>query len=127
MPESERLQWQPRTVDTTAPDALSRSHRLPHLVARVLAARGWQPGEALHTFLEAPSQAEPDYTQLIGVPEASARLVIADPPYFRVLTGEVWDNQWADEAEYLEWSLRWMRLAMRDLMPGGLLYCFAPK
>ena len=58
------------------------------------------------------------------IAEASARLVIADPPYFRVLTGEAWDNQWADEAAYLEWSLRWMRLAMRALVPGGLLYCF---
>lgn len=77
MSESERLQWQPRTLDATAPDTLSRSHKLPHLVARVLAARGWQPGEALHTFLEAPSQDEPDYTQLIGVPEASARLLKA--------------------------------------------------
>ena len=58
------------------------------------------------------------------VAEASVRLVIADPPYFRVLTGEAWDNQWADEAAYLDWSLRWMRLAMRVLVPGGLLYCF---
>ncbi len=58
------------------------------------------------------------------IDEASARLVIADPPYFRVLTSEAWDNQWADEAAYLEWSLRWMRLAMRVLVPGGLLYCF---
>lgn len=50
--------------------------------------------------------------------------MIADPPYFRVLTNEAWDNEWADEADYLEWSLRWMRLAMRALVPGGLLYCF---
>lgn len=58
------------------------------------------------------------------IEENSARLVIADPPYFRVLTKEAWDNQWANEGEYLEWSLSWMRLAMRALMPGGLLYCF---
>jgi site-specific DNA-methyltransferase (adenine-specific) len=58
------------------------------------------------------------------IEENSARLVIADPPYFRVLTSEAWDNQWADEGAYLEWALRWMRLAMRALMPGGLLYCF---
>lgn len=57
------------------------------------------------------------------IEENSARLVIADPPYFRVLNEE-WDNQWADEGEYLEWSLRWMRLVMRTLVPGGLLYCF---
>lgn len=58
------------------------------------------------------------------IEENSARVVIADPPYFRVLTKEKWDNQWADEGAYLEWSLRWMRLAMRVLVPGGLLYCF---
>lgn len=58
------------------------------------------------------------------IEENSARLVIADPPYFRVLTKEAWDNQWANEAEYVEWSLSWMRLAMRTLVPGGLLYCF---
>lgn len=57
------------------------------------------------------------------IEENSARLVIADPPYFRVLSEE-WDNQWADENEYLDWSLRWIRLAMRALVPGGLLYCF---
>ncbi len=49
--------------------------------------------------------------------------MIADPPYFRVLSEE-WDHQWANEGDYLDWSLRWMRLAMRALVPGGLLYCF---
>ncbi len=57
------------------------------------------------------------------IEENSAQLVIADPPYFRVLSEE-WDNQWDNEADYVEWSLRWMRLAMRALVPGGLLYCF---
>jgi len=57
------------------------------------------------------------------VPEESARLVVADPPYFRVLNQQ-WDNQWRDEEAYLEWSARWMVAAMRVLMPGGLLYCF---
>jgi site-specific DNA-methyltransferase (adenine-specific) len=54
----------------------------------------------------------------------SARLVIADPPYFRVLRQQEWDNQWPDEAAYLDWSNAWIEAAMRLLMPGGLLYCF---
>lgn len=57
------------------------------------------------------------------LPENSARLVVADPPYFQVLK-TAWDNQWRDEHAYLEWSARWMVGAMQVLMPGGLLYCF---
>jgi site-specific DNA-methyltransferase (adenine-specific) len=51
-------------------------------------------------------------------------LVIADPPYFRVLTEQAWDMQWSSEAAYLEWTARWVRSAMRHLLPGGLMYCF---
>ena len=57
-------------------------------------------------------------------PENSARLIIADPPYFNVLLSEEWDTRWENAGEYLEWSAQWMRAAMRTLMPGGLLYCF---
>ena len=58
------------------------------------------------------------------LPENCVRLVIADPPYYKVLLGEDWDNSWRDEDEYLAWTLEWMNAAMRILMPGGLLYCF---
>lgn len=75
--EPERLEWQTRAVEATAPDTLARRHRVPALVARVLAARGWQPGDALTTYLEAPSGQEPDYTALVGVPEAADRLLAA--------------------------------------------------
>ncbi len=54
---------------------------------------------------------------------ASVGLLVADPPYFRVLK-EGWDNQWPDEAAYLDWSLNWLRLAMGTLIPGGLCYIF---
>lgn len=54
---------------------------------------------------------------------ASVGLVIADPPYFRVLK-ESWDNQWRDESAYLDWSAAWLRLAMRTLVAGGLCYIF---
>jgi site-specific DNA-methyltransferase (adenine-specific) len=63
-------------------------------------------------------------TEMDKMPENFARLVIADPPYFQVLTDEAWDKQWASYGDYINWSLRWMWSAMRLLMPGGLLYCF---
>lgn len=59
-----------------------------------------------------------------GLPEAIARLVIADPPYYNVLLEQDWDQQWHSEAEYLEWTSQWLVQAMRLLVPGGLLYCF---
>ncbi len=55
---------------------------------------------------------------------ASARLVIADPPYFNVLVDQSWDTAWPTEAEYLAWTARWIAAAMQVLVPGGLLYCF---
>lgn len=58
------------------------------------------------------------------LPSNSARIVIADPPYFQVMTGETWDKQWSSAGHYLNWNLRWMLSAMRLLVPGGLLYCF---
>jgi len=54
----------------------------------------------------------------------SARLVIADPPYFQVLTEQPWDMQWPDEDSYLTWTAQWIEAAMQLLAPGGLLYCF---
>lgn len=62
--------------------------------------------------------------ELGNLPTGAARLVVADPPYFQVLTGETWDQQWASADEYVVWSMRWIDAAMRLLMPGGLLYCF---
>lgn len=54
----------------------------------------------------------------------SARLVIADPPYFNVLRGEGWDTAWENEVEYLAWTVDWIGACMQVLVPGGLLYCF---
>lgn len=36
------------------------------------------------------------------MPDASVHLVVADPPYFRVQLAHEWDNQWPDEAAYLD-------------------------
>jgi site-specific DNA-methyltransferase (adenine-specific) len=61
---------------------------------------------------------------LCSMQPGSARLVVADPPYFNVLIGQNWDTAWPDEAKYLEWTARWIGAAMQVLVPGGLLYCF---
>ena len=58
------------------------------------------------------------------LPAQCARLVIADPPYFRVLPNHAWDTQWIDADAYLAWTDSWMQAAMRLLLPGGLFYCF---
>jgi site-specific DNA-methyltransferase (adenine-specific) len=66
-----------------------------------------------------------DCIALLGtLSENSARLCIADPPYFNVLLKENWDTAWLSPDQYLEWTLRWMQATMRVLRPGGLLYCF---
>lgn len=54
----------------------------------------------------------------------TARLVVADPPYYNVLREAEWDTQWTSQAEYVQWSMAWIKEAMRLLVPGGLLYCF---
>lgn len=57
----------------------------------------------------------------------SVDAIVTDPPYFGV-KDEDWDNQWKDEAHFIEWigelSEQWQRI----LKPNGSLYCFAsPK
>jgi len=52
---------------------------------------------------------------------APASLVVADPPYHGVLAAE-WDNQWADDADFLAWSAEW--LAAVPLASNGSLYVF---
>ena len=60
--------------------------------------------------------------ELAKLPDASAQLVFADPPYFQVLD-EAWDRQWASARAYLDWSLVWLTEAMRVLRDDGVLYC----
>ena len=57
------------------------------------------------------------------LPDGSAQLVVADPPYFQVLD-RAWDRQWPAARSYLDWSLAWQAEAMRVLRADGLLYCF---
>lgn len=57
------------------------------------------------------------------IPDESVDLVISDPPYFKVI-GEKWDYLWRTEADYLEWSEKWISEASRTLRKGGSFYLF---
>ncbi|MDQ3799851.1 MAG: site-specific DNA-methyltransferase [Acidobacteriota bacterium] len=50
--------------------------------------------------------------------------IIADPPYFQVLLGEEWDNQWQTEEDYLNWTEDWIKKCGRLLKPDGLFFIF---
>ena len=55
--------------------------------------------------------------------DESIDLIIADPPYFKVI-GEKWDYMWRTEEDYLEWSKSWIIEAARVLRKGGSFYLF---
>lgn len=57
------------------------------------------------------------------IEEESVDLVIADPPYFKVV-GEQWDYFWRTEEDYLEWSKTWIKEVSRVLRKGGSFYLF---
>lgn len=50
-------------------------------------------------------------------------LIIADPPYFKVVN-EKWDYQWRTEEDYLIWSEKWIKKASPSLRLGGSFYIF---
>lgn len=56
---------------------------------------------------------------LRSLPDASANLIVADPPYN--LSKAKWDT-FESQASYVDWSLRWIREAHRALHPDGTLY-----
>lgn len=61
--------------------------------------------------------------ELKKLPSESVDLVIADPPYWKVV-GEKWDYQWRTEHDYVEWCLKWISEVARVLRIGGTFYCF---
>lgn len=61
--------------------------------------------------------------EMKSIPDDSIDLVIADPPYWKVV-GQEWDYQWRTEKDYIEWSLRWIKEVARILRIGGTFYCF---
>ncbi len=56
--------------------------------------------------------------------ENTFQAIIADPPYFQVLLGEDWDNQWQTEEDYLEWTEDWIAKSARVLKDDGLFFVF---
>lgn len=57
------------------------------------------------------------------IPDNSVDLIIADPPYWKVI-GEKWDYKWRTEQDYIKWSITWMNEASRILRFGGTMYLF---
>lgn len=56
--------------------------------------------------------------------EKTFQTIIADPPYFQVLLGEDWDNQWQTEEEYLDWTEDWIKKSGKLLKDDGLFFIF---
>lgn len=57
------------------------------------------------------------------LPSESVDLIVADPPYFKVV-GESWDYNHSTLQEYIEWSQKYMKEAYRVLRKGGSFYLF---
>lgn len=51
----------------------------------------------------------------------SIDLIIADPPYFKVIKND-WDNQWENEEDYYYWCRLWLKEFKRILKPNGSVY-----
>lgn len=61
---------------------------------------------------------------LTFLPDESFQLIIADPPYFNVLTAEDWDTEWTSPEAYLAWTEQWLTAAQSKLKPDGLCFVF---
>ena len=61
--------------------------------------------------------------ELGRITDKSVDLVIADPPYWKVI-GEKWDYEWRTEEDYIKWSLQWLEQVSRILRYGGSFYLF---
>lgn len=62
-----------------------------------------------------------EYMKLL--PEKSVNLIIADPPYYKVVKEE-WDNVWRSEEEYLGWIELWLTEVARVAKPVASFYIF---
>jgi len=61
--------------------------------------------------------------ELKTVENESVDLVVADPPYWKVV-GEKWDYEWRTEEDYVKWSLKWIAEVSNVLRKGGTFYLF---
>ena len=65
------------------------------------------------------------------IEDKSIDLIIADPPYFRIIVKDYkgnkheWDNQWDTFDDYLKWCRSWIIEFKRILKNSGSLYVFA--
>jgi len=57
------------------------------------------------------------------MPDNSIDLVIADPPYWKVVN-EKWDYQWRTENDYIYWTKQWIKEIARIIKKTGLFYLF---
>jgi DNA modification methylase len=53
----------------------------------------------------------------------SIDLIIADPPYFKMVKDK-WDNQWKTEEEFYNWCEQWISECYRVLKSTGSLYIY---
>lgn len=60
---------------------------------------------------------------LKSIEDKSQDLIIADPPYYKVIN-EKWDKQWKTEQEYLDWCKLWFDECVRVLKDTGSFYCY---
>ena len=60
---------------------------------------------------------------LRNIENETTDLVVADPPYFKVISAK-WDYKWRTEEDYLDWSKIWISEASRVLRKGGSFYLF---
>jgi DNA modification methylase len=61
---------------------------------------------------------------LRSMEDGGFQAVVADPPYFQVLEGETWDNQWQSADDYVRWFESWVELAAKKLRDDGLFFIF---
>lgn len=57
------------------------------------------------------------------IPDESVDLIIADPPYFKVV-GESWDYKHSTITEYISWTKEYITELYRVLRKGGSFYLF---
>lgn len=56
------------------------------------------------------------------VPDSSINLIFADPPYNIGKDFNGIKDMWKSDAEYLEWSYKWIDLCIKKLKPNGSFY-----
>lgn len=57
------------------------------------------------------------------LPDESVDLIIADPPYFKVI-GERWDYKYSTLQDYEDWTKKYLKELYRVLRKGGTFYLF---